>query len=28
MLREMAKITFEDLSREALGISLAAPDLV
>ena len=28
MLREMAKITFEDLSQEALGIPLAAPDLV
>jgi Rrf2 family protein len=28
MLREMAKITFEDLSQEALGIPLSAPDLV
>ena len=28
MLREMAKITFEDLSQEALGIPLAAPDLI
>ena len=28
MLREMAKITFEDLSQEALGIPLAVPDLV
>ena len=28
MLREMATITFEDLSQEALGIPLVASDLV
>ncbi len=28
MLREMAKITFEDLSQEALSAPLTAPDLV